>query len=275
MKKRILSILLAGVMVALAGCTSGVAQEDYDAIVAELDALKEQLEESKKTDDEAPTASIPSVEPSDAPEPSENPSIEPSEEPSIESSPELSPPLDSKANGSEDFEAEFYSYDNGYGSQYAFLIVTNNTNQTVEIEGALKVFNSSGDIVGAQTSSEGAVGAGQTTILTYLFDEEFSRSEYEISAYPDEYGEPVTQNLSYESSSASDKEIVTVTNNGTIPAEFVEVYVLFFNGETLVSHEWTYFTDNDSELKPGRSITEEMDCRQDYDSILVFFTGRG
>lgn len=77
-------------MVALAGCSTGVAQEDYDAIVAELEDVRARLAEAQQKDD-VPETIIPSAEPSEAPEPSENPSIEPSEEPSPDPSPSLEP----------------------------------------------------------------------------------------------------------------------------------------------------------------------------------------
>jgi hypothetical protein len=273
MKKRILCVLLAGVMVALAGCSTGVPQEDYDALTAELKDLKEQLEEMEKANENIPAASLPSVQPSE--EPSTEPPAEPSEDPVDEPPLFSAPSPDPNAEETEDFEAVFYAYESTYGTQWAFLAVTNNTDQTVEVEGSLKVYNDAGDIVGAKTETENAVGAGQTTLLTYMLDEAFVSSEYEIFLYPDEYNEPVTQNLSYESANASEKEIVTVTNNGIIPAEFVEAHVLFFNGETLVSHDSSFFSDSDYELKPGRSITEEVDCYETYDSIIVFLTGRG
>ena len=105
-------------------------------------------------------------------------------------------------------------------------------------------------------------------------DEEYATSEYELSVKEDEWYESVAADLTYESIPAKEKEIVSVTNNGSEAAEFVEVYALFFNGEKPVYFNTEYFTDDDSELKPGKTITEEIDCYEDYTSVRFFITGR-
>ncbi len=84
--KKSIYLLLASIMaLSLFGCSAGVSQEDYDAVVAERDNLQNQLLEAQKSVDDVPTASVPSIEPSE----------EPSPNPSPESSPILSPVNDS------------------------------------------------------------------------------------------------------------------------------------------------------------------------------------
>ena len=187
----------------------------------------------------------------------------------------------SKASGTFDAEkiaenlvVDQYSHSTRW-STYVFHVIENTSEFTLEISGSLKTFDSAGNIIGAKSSSEEAVGAGQKTILRYNLDEDFDNSEYDISVSAEKYYKPVTQNLTYENSKATNKEIITVTNNGDIVAKFVEVNVLFFNGDTLADSGSRYFTDDDSEIKPGKSITEEISCREENDSIIVLFTGRG
>ena len=105
-------------------------------------------------------------------------------------------------------------------------------------------------------------------------DEKFARMEYELSVKEEKYYDCVISDLSYESVSAKDKEIVSVTNNGSEAAEFVEVYALFFKEGKIVDFDSTYFVDDDYELKPGKTITEELHCYEDYDSVEFFLTGR-
>lgn len=144
----------------------------------------------------------------------------------------------------------------------------------MEISGSLKTFDASGALLGAKSTSEEAVAPGTETLLVFMLDEQFAKTEYEITVEEETWYTCVTQDLTYESSTAKKKEVMTVTNNGSIPAEFVEGLVLFFSGDKLVGYSSTYFTDNDSELKPGKSITKEISCYETYDSFLVFFTGR-
>lgn len=68
---------------------------------------------------------------------------------------------------------------------------------------------------------------------------------------------------------------VTVTNNGTYPAQFVEAYALFFDSNSNVVYSNSgYVTDNDSEIKPGATLSEQIDAYKSFDSVKVYFTGR-
>ena len=50
--------------------------------------------------------------------------------------------------------------------------------------------------------------------------------------------------------------------------------MLFFSGDKVVGFDSTYFVDDDSELKPGKTITKELHCYEEYDSVKIYFTGR-
>ncbi len=105
-------------------------------------------------------------------------------------------------------------------------------------------------------------------------DEEYATFKYEISVEEEDNYEGVVSGLSYVSSSAKDKEIISVTNHSTKAAEFIQGYVLFFNGGILVDEDRKYFIDDDNEIKAGKTISKEMDCYEPYDSFIVVFTGR-
>lgn len=165
-------------------------------------------------------------------------------------------------------------YNSSY-TRWVFLIIKNTSEFTLEISGSLETFDDDGNILSHDDSSEHAVAPGTETILTFMVDEKFSSTKYEISVSEEEYYEPVTQNLTYTSSKAKNKEIVTATNNGSIAAQFVEGYALFFKGDIVVYYDTAYFTDDDSEIKPGKSITKEMRSYEDYDTMRIILTGRG
>ena len=105
-------------------------------------------------------------------------------------------------------------------------------------------------------------------------DEAFVTMEYELEVSEEEWYDCVQSDLSYEATEAKDKIILSVTNDGDEAAKFVEVSVLFLNGENVVGFSKNYITDDDSELKPGKTIMQEMDCYEDFDSYQVFFSGR-
>lgn len=169
--------------------------------------------------------------------------------------------------------AQTYSYSNNYWN-YGFVEVTNNSAFDLDISVSAKFYDASGNLVGANDRSENAFQQGTSILFYFMPDEKFATIEYELSVDEEEYYECVVKDLSYESVTAKEKEIVTVTNNGTEAAEFVEGTMLFFNGDNVVGFEQHYFTDDDSELKPGKSITKEMSCYEKYDSYKIYFTGR-
>lgn len=111
-------------------------------------------------------------------------------------------------------------------------------------------------------------------ILFFMPDEKFARMKNELSAEIEDWYECVVSDLSYEYTEAKNKIILSVTNNGAESAEFVQGSVLFFNNGEVVGFSWNYFTDNDSEIKPGKTIKREMDCREKFDDVKVFLTGR-
>lgn len=271
MRKRISLIMMALVFIVplFAGCGSGMSQADYDALIAERDSLQASLDELTLQDSEAPPISL-----------DENGDNE-------ESIPVTTPDgqgVITRENPAGAFNAEEiannlivhqYSYQSSTGRVWVYHVIENTSEHVLEISGSLRTYDSAGNIVGAKTASERAVGPGQMTILDYMLDTAFDTSEYEMTVSEDTRFVPVTQDLSFEASQGNNMEIITVTNNGEIPARFVQVHVLFFNDGILVNHGSRYFTDSDNEIKPDRSITEEIRCRDSYNSIVVVLTGRG
>ena len=68
--------------------------------------------------------------------------------------------------------------------------------------------------------------------------------------------------------------VVTVTNNGSEAANFVQVYVLFLDADNnVIDCDWTYVTDDDSEIKPGATISEQLNTRKPFDHIEAYFEG--
>ncbi len=165
-----------------------------------------------------------------------------------------------------------YSYNSRY-SNYGFLEIVNNSEFDLEISANVKFYDDSGNLVGAESDSAYAFQKGTTILMDFSADEEFASFEYEIFAEEDDFYECIAKDLSFESVAAKDKEIVTVTNNNVSPAKWVVGAMLFFNGDQIVDYEYTYFSDNDSELKAGKSITEEIHCYEKYDSYKFYLAG--
>ena len=157
-----------------------------------------------------------------------------------------------------------------------FMVIKNNSNSTVDISTSSLAYSQDKTLVGAAEGSVVALGPGCTSILYEAFETESKISYYEtkINLDESEYFKSVLQELSYNQNEIDNGAVFQVTNNGEEPAQFVEGYALFFLDDELVGYESTYFVDNDSEIKPGETISKQMTSYEDFDRIEFYLTGR-
>ena len=170
-------------------------------------------------------------------------------------------------------EIKEYIYEDNWFPK-GFLSIKNNSAYNIRVSASVKLYDAAGNLIGVQSDDVVAFEAGTETLLAFYADEKFASMTYELTIEQEDYYGCVVSNLTYETISAKNKEIVSVTNNGKKAADFVEGYMLFFKNGSVVGFATTYFVDDDSELKAGKTISKEMDCYEEYDSFLLFFRGR-
>lgn len=131
-------------------------------------------------------------------------------------------------------------------------------------------------MVGAKDASLDALGSGCTSMMYEAFETDAKIDHYDTSLKTSEskYYESVIQDLSYVQNDIDKGAIFQVTNNGEDPAEFVEGHALFFSNGELIWYESTYFTDDDSEIKPGETISKQFTSYENFDEIQFYLTGR-
>lgn len=159
---------------------------------------------------------------------------------------------------------------------YHYIVVKNNFGSTIDVSTTSFAYDSDGNLISVDDASEEAIGSGCTSIIREVFDTEetVARVETEISGSVSEYYESVLQDLSYTKTEIKDGVIVQVTNNGSKSSEFVKAYVLFFDGDKLIYEDSTYFTDDDSEIKPQKTISKQINSYKDFDRVEIYLTGR-
>lgn len=169
-----------------------------------------------------------------------------------------------------------YSMVNSIGDTYYIMVVKNNSSKTVELNVNATAKDADGNTIGATSSSENAVGSGREVCILNYFDgvKDATEFEYTLSVKEDEYYEDAVQDLEIEESKTDEKVILTVTNNGSESARFVEAQALFFQAGELVFYDSAYITDDESEIKAGAMISNELNCYKGYDEVKVFITGR-
>lgn len=177
----------------------------------------------------------------------------------------------------EDLMIEEYSYENTIGDTLYFLVITNNSSETVQISSNATAYDEQGNVIGADSSELNAVGNGCQSILTHYFSsvENVKNFEYTLSVEKETYYQSVIQDVKLETSILDDKVIVTCTNNGSESAEFLEATALFMKENELVYYGSKYITDDNSELKPNATISEQIEAYgNDFDDVKVYLTGR-
>lgn len=167
-----------------------------------------------------------------------------------------------------------YDYASSNESHYLILVIENKSEYNCELEVSVDFYNRKGDIVGTEKETIDAFAAKTSTAVSLSCDEKFKKYEYTFTASELDYYTCVTQDLDCKVSTAKEKAIVSVTNNGNLKAEYVTARALFFKNEKLVSSNWTYIADKDSEIKPGKTIKEEIVCYDDFDSVQVYLDGQ-
>ena len=157
-----------------------------------------------------------------------------------------------------------------------FMIIKNNSDVTVDVSTSSLAYSADGTMVSATDASLEALGAGCTSILYEAFETEAQIDHYDttISVQESEYYDSVIQDLDYTQNDIDGGAVFQVTNNGDAAAEFVEGYALFFSGDQLVDYQSVYFTNDNSELNPGETISEQMTAYEDFDRIEFYMTGR-
>lgn len=248
MKKLLCAAMAIVCLLSLAACSTenGVTQAEYDALKREYQDLKEKYDALLPAESEAAATETVAAKYNHG---------------DFEESTVIS-----------QLEVTEYRYSSRY-SEYAFLEIRNNSEFNLDISVSVKFYNGE-ELVGAESASQEAFERGKEIVLYFMPDEKYTSMEYEISASEEERYECVVSDLSYEATAAKNKEIVSVTNNGEYAADFVECHALFFKSGEVVGHDSTYFVDNDNELKPGKTVTKELDCYEEYDDAKFFFTGR-
>lgn len=177
------------------------------------------------------------------------------------------------ANQMEIFE---YSFENTIGDTLYFLVVKNNSSETVEINVNAIAKDKDGKSIGVANSEEVAIGSGTEICLCNYFDgvKDAASFEYTMTVKKDVFFKPVNQDLKIEKSETEEKVILSCTNIGEKTAQFVEAYALFFKDGKLVDYDSAYITDDDSEIKPGATISEELNCYGGYDDVKIYVSGR-
>ena len=176
-----------------------------------------------------------------------------------------------------DFETRGYLYETMFGDSIYFLVVKNNSDAAVEINVSGIARDADGNELGTEETYINILGPGEETICDFYLSDITGVDTVECTyTYSSSYVfSPVLSDLDVKQTANEENITVEVTNNGEYCAQFVEAYALFFDADNnLIGYDSDYITDGDSEIKPGKTISSQLQCYEGYDHAEVYFTGK-
>lgn len=174
-----------------------------------------------------------------------------------------------------DFEIKKYVYENSIGDTMYFLGIKNNSDKNVSININMTAFDSAGSTIGAADGSINTLAPGEESLASFYFNNvnNIHHVEYTMGFDTSPYFSSALKDMEITESKNDKNVVVTIKNNGTEPLQFVSAHALFLDSSgKVIAHEETYFTDDDFELKPGATISKQLDSRKKYDSVVIYYS---
>ncbi len=160
-----------------------------------------------------------------------------------------------------------------YHDEYSnklFLLLTNESGADCNVSVNVDFFDKDGKIVGTTSGYVDAFQNGTTVVENFYCDDPFEKYEYSVAASDLSYYVPIDKDLKVEINKATNKAIVSVTNNSKKAAKYPEYYAFFYKDGKLVYDNWGFVDDADGEIKPGATQREEASCYEEFDDVKVF-----
>ncbi len=244
---------------------------DVEETVALPTAVKTDIAAEEEMD------AVPTEEPENEPtEPSKRPTSSPKPKASAKSKPKVSvaPGVFDEETVLSQIEVTEYKT-SGRTYDYVAFELANNSEFDIRLEMNLLYKDADGNVIGADNETYILINIGDKAAVYFAVDELPETAEYTLSAMQQERLFSGVQYLSYEYAMMSDKVIVSVTNDGDIPVQYVEATVLFFNKGKFVGATDNFLIDSQSEIKPGKKISKELELYdQVFDSVQIYLTGK-
>lgn len=161
---------------------------------------------------------------------------------------------------------------------YYVMYITNNSDKVVSIELNVTAMDSTDKMVGSSGGNTAAVSPGQTAGIWTTFDEwdKINSFKYTMSVSEEKNYSPVYSDLAIDYNVTDNGIVAAITNNGDSSAEFVWMDVVYLKDGKMVNFSELSFMDDNQELKPGITLSQEGTCYSDtgFDDVVIAINGR-
>lgn len=138
--------------------------------------------------------------------------------------------------------AEYTEVNPLFDVTYHFLVVQSTVDRPLSVKANTVATDAAGTAVGACTGYLDVIRPGHQEVITEMFGNTTDAVNFQTTfSTADSYYEDAAASVLVTAQQGDDKLIVTLTNAGTIPAQFCNATVLFFRNGQVVDHESAYF----------------------------------
>lgn len=178
---------------------------------------------------------------------------------------------------SNDFSYNSYICEKGKYAKYrdTAVTVTNNGKVASGVNVQVSFLNEENTMIDSQDGVISIIDAGATQCIVINSDSDYSSVSVTITPKDNNYYLPVDNTIQSDYSIQGAKCVGTLKNTGTQDIEFLQVYCLFFNGDSLVKAESRY-VGTDDKLAAGDTAPFSVNASNNitFDSVKLYFSGR-
>lgn len=166
-------------------------------------------------------------------------------------------------------KVEEYRYER-YNSHYGVLVVENPTDINVVVSLAVRFYNDSNKLIGADYKTiYYNIANGGKTVFEFSQPEKFARLEYECFVSGSTNSCAVADlawAVDYEN------KTISVTNESDKEISSPHATIIFWREDKIVYVGTEYFFADDHSFDPGDTITDTYYCYEDHDSLQVYWS---
>lgn len=168
-----------------------------------------------------------------------------------------------------------YSYENTIGDTLFFMAFKNNSSVDIKVNFNVTGLDAEGTKIGADSSYVNVIGAGEEGIGYAYFDQVSGIKNFEYTVdYSDEpYMKPAVSLVKVEEIVNEKNVVITCENTSEDKAVSIEAYAIFLKDGQVVGYDSRYFSDADYELKPGKTISEQLETYKAFDDVKCYYVG--
>lgn len=154
------------------------------------------------------------------------------------------------------------------------IAIKNNSEFNLSLDFNILFKDNGGNVIGSGNKKITAFQKGGEIAFTFLNQDVPAYYEYEFTNIKEEKSYVCMQSeLSHQVFTSTDKAVISVTNKSKEIITPKDGLVLFFNGSQLVEYDSLYPVDSDFEIKPGKTISKESSCYEEFDRVKVYLNG--